>query len=231
MRHLAVIPDGGGRWAFERGLLRVNGYVRGTEAITDIIDAADELNLKFVTFYASSLENMQRGEAFSLSLSSVYVEYLTETLLPIAEARGYKMLFVGDFKKLTPELMACISRINAKTINNKGLTVSFVFAYDEMEEVAAAFNYVFTQKLLNADYTEASIEEVERYMYSAALPPVDAVIRYGGFRRFSGFLPFRTAYAELFFSDKLFPDASKGDIYDLMKAYKRIKRKFGRTER
>ena len=79
MRHLAVIPDGGGRWAFERGLLRVNGYVRGTEAVTDIIDAADELNLKFVTFYASSLENMQRGEAFSLSLSSVFPAFINIT--------------------------------------------------------------------------------------------------------------------------------------------------------
>ena len=230
LKHLAIIADGGGRWAYERGLPRVNGYVYGTLAMTDIIDAADELGVDFVTFYASSLENVRRGEAFSLSLSSVYVEYFTKTLLPIAETRGYRLLFVGDFKKLTPELMSCISTVNSKTINNHGMTVAFVFAYDEMEEVTAAFNYVFNQKLLNADYTEATIEEVERYMYSAALPPVDAVLRYGGQRRLSGFLPHRTAYAELFFLDKPFPDAQKGDIYALVKDFSRIKRKFGRIE-
>ena len=76
--------------------------------------------------------------------------------------------------------------------------------------------------------TPVTTQEVQQYMYSASLPPVDCLIRYGGAHRLSGFLPYSTAYAELFFLDKLFPDADKGDIYDIIKKYKKIKRKFGK---
>ena len=228
MKHLGIIPDGAGRWASGKGLPRVNGYFFGTKVISELIDAADELNIECLSFYCASVENIQkRGEAFSLSLSSVYVEYFLETLKPMALSRGYKVCFAGDFDKLSPELMSCIADLNARTINNIKMTIAFVFAYDGMEEVKEAFNYVFRQKLLNADYTEATIEEVERYMYSAALPPLDAVLRYGGVRRLSGFLPFSSVYAELFFTDKLFPDGDKGDIYDIVKKFRRVKRNFG----
>lgn len=227
MDHLAVIPDGGGRWATARKLPHVNGYLYGMRAVSDIIDAADELKIGCVSFYVSSMENYKRGDSLILALSSVYVDYIVKTLLPVSIARNYKLFFVGDYARLTPELMSCISRANAATINNTGMTVAFVFAYNGMEEVTKAFNYVFKQKLINANYTEATIAEVEPYMYSASLPPVDAVLRYGNCRRLSGFLPFRCTYAELFFSEKLFPDADKGDIYDLVKEYKKIKRNFG----
>ncbi len=225
--HLAVIPDGAGRWAAKRNLPRVNGYLYGTRAITDIIDACDELRLACVSFYVSSAENKKRGAGASLALSSVYADYLENTLLPICKERGYRLFFVGDYQSLTPELMGTISKANAATINNRGMTLAFVFAYNGMDEITKAFNYVFAQKLVNADYTSTTIEEVEQYMYSASLPPVDALIRYGGYKRLSGYLPFRTTYAEMFFLDKLFPDADKGDVYDVMKQYKKIKRNFG----
>ncbi len=225
--HLAVIMDGGGRYAQKRGLPRFNGYVAGTPAILDIIDACDELSLSCVSFYVSSKENLARGISESLAISSVYVEFIENTLLPICKTRGYKLFFVGDFESLTPELMQTIAKANAQTINNRGLTIAFVFSYNGMQEVTKAFNYVFNQKLINGVFTPVTIPEVQQYMYSASLPPVDALIRYGGQRRISGFLPFSIAYAELFFSDKLFPEADKGDIYDLIKEYKKIKRKFG----
>lgn len=227
--HLAIIPDGAGRWAAARKLPRINGYLYGTNAITDIIDACDELKLSCVSFYVSSSENAKRGTAAALALSSVYVDYLDNILLPICRERGYRLFFVGDYQSLTAELMRTISRANSLTINNKGMTVAFVFSYNGMDEITKAFNYVFAQKLVNADYTSTTIEEVEQYMYSASLPEVDALLRYGGHKRLSGFLPFRTTYAELFFSDKNFPDADKGDIYDVIKQFKKIKRNFGGT--
>lgn len=228
MKHLGIIPDGAGRWAAKRNLPRVNGYYFGIEVMSDFIDAADELGINCLSFYCSSIENIERrGEAYSLSLSSVYVDFFEKKLKKMALSRGYKICFAGDFKKLSPELMSCISNLNALTINNRKMTVAFVFAYDGMEEVKEAFNYVFQQKLLNADYTEATIEEVQRYMYSAALPPLDAVIRYGGVNRLSGYLPFSAAYAELFFFDKLFPDADKGDVYEVVKEFRLTKRNFG----
>lgn len=219
--------DGGGRYAESRKLPRINGYIYGTRAILDIIDACDEQKLSCVSFYVSSKENLSRGIAEKLAISSVYVDFIQNTLLPICVTRGYKLFFVGDYEQLTPELMATIAKANSATINNRGLTIAFVFAYNGMEEVTKAFNYVFEKKLINMSYTPATIAEVEQYMYSAALPPVDALIRFGGQRRLSGFLPFATTYAELFFSDKLFPEADKGDIYDVIKQYKKIKRKFG----
>ncbi len=225
--HLAVIMDGGGRYAQKRKLPRINGYIDGTRSILDIIDACDELSVSCVSFYVSSKENLARGISESLAVSSVYVDFIEKTLLPICKTRGYKLFFVGDFESLTPELMATIANANSQTINNRGLTVAFVFAYNGMQEVTKAFNYVFNQKLISGIFTPVTIPEVQQYMYSASLPPVDALLRYGGQRRVSGFLPFSIAYAELFFSDKLFPEADKGDVYDLMKEYKKIKRTFG----
>ncbi len=225
--HLSVIMDGGGRYATKRGLPRINGYIYGTRAILDIIDACDELSLSCVSFYVSSRENLARGISENLAVSSVYVEFIEKKLLPICITRGYKLFFVGDFESLTPELMQTIAKANSQTLNNRGLTIAFVFSYNGMQEVTKAFNYVFNQKLINGVFTPVTIPEVQQYMYSASLPPVDALIRYGGYKRLSGFLPFSIAYAELFFNDKLFPEADKGDIYDLMKEYKKIKRNFG----
>lgn len=225
--HLAVIMDGGGRYAEKRGLPRINGYMYGTRSILDIVDACDELSISCVSFYVSSKENLARGISENLAVSAVYVEFIEKTLLPICITRGYKLFFVGDFESLTPELMQTISKANSQTINNRGLTIAFVFSYNGMQEVTKAFNYVFNQKLISGIFTPVTIPEVEQYMYSASLPPVDALLRYGGRRRLSGYLPFSVQYAELFFSDKLFPEADKGDIYDLIKEYKKIKRTFG----
>lgn len=225
--HLAVIMDGGGRYAEKRGLPRYNGYKYGTRAILDIIDASDELSLSCVSFYVSSKENLARGISENLAISSVYVDFIEKTLLPICKTRGYKLFFVGDFEALTPELMYTISKANSQTINNNGLTIAFVFSYNGMQEVTNAFNHVFNQKLISGIFTPVTIPEVQQQMYSASLPPVDALIRYGGYRRLSGYLPFSVQYAELFFNDKLFPEADKGDIYDVIKEYKKIKRKFG----
>lgn len=225
--HLAVIMDGGGRYAEKRGLPRINGYMYGTRSILDIVDACDELSISCVSFYVSSKENLARGISENLAVSAVYVEFIEKTLLPICITRGYKLFFVGDFESLTPELMQTISKANSQTINNRGLTIAFVFSYNGMQEVTKAFNYVFNQKLISGIFNPVTIPEVEQYMYSASLPPVDALLRYGGRRRLSGYLPFSVQYAELFFSDKLFPEADKGDIYDLIKEYKKIKRTFG----
>ncbi len=225
--HLAVIMDGGGRYASQRKLPRINGYIYGTHAILDIVDACDEQNVSCVSFYVSSKENLARGIGEKLAISSVYVDFIEKTLLPVCKSRGYKLFFVGDFEALTPELMATIAMANAKTLNNKGMTIAFVFAYNGMQEVASAFNSVFKQKLINGVYSPVTIPEVEDVMYSASLPPVDALVRYGGARRLSGFLPFSVAYAELFFLDKLFPEANKGDIYGILKEYRKITRKFG----
>ncbi|MBR3685455.1 MAG: di-trans,poly-cis-decaprenylcistransferase [Clostridia bacterium] len=226
--HLSVIMDGGGRYAASKGLLRFNGYIFGTRAILDIIDASDENRVSHLSFYVSSKENLTRGIGEKLAISSVYVDFIQNTLLPICKTRGYKLFFVGDFEALTPELMSTIASANAQTINNRGMTIAFVFAYNGMQEVTDAFNQVFKQKLISGVLTPVTTQEVQQYMYSASLPPVDCLIRYGGAHRLSGFLPYSTAYAELFFLDKLFPDADKGDIYDIIKKYKKIKRKFGK---
>ena len=225
--HLAVIMDGGGRYAAKRGLPRVNGYIYGTRAILDIIDACDELSLSCVSFYVSSRENLARGLSESLSVSSVYVDFIEKTLLPICKTRGYKLFFVGDFESLTPELMQTIAKANSQTINNRGLTIAFVFSYNGMQEVTKAFNYVFNQKLINGVFTPVTIPEVQQYMYSASLPPVDALIRYGGYKRLSGYLPFSIAYAELFFTEKLWPDLKEQDVDEIIENFKTRSRRYG----
>jgi undecaprenyl diphosphate synthase len=227
MRHLAIIIDGNGRWAVSRGLERLSGHAEGARAVARAIEAADEMRLECISFYAFSTENFKRGPQETLGIFAILAGFLEETLLPLVKERNLRLRFIGDLERLTPELLTSISRVNIAGLNNRGMTVVIAVGYGGRDEIAKAFNLLMEQKLLNSDFSHITFDDIARYLYTANLPDPDVVWRFGGHRRLSNFLPLQTVYSELFFTQKLWPDFQKEDLYKLCAEYKTIKRNFG----
>lgn len=227
MRHLAIIIDGNGRWAVARGMERYFGHAEGAKAVARAIEAAYEMRLECLTLYAFSTENFKRGAQETLSIFAVLVGFLEETLLNLVKTYNLRVRFIGDLTRLTPELLASISKVNVAGLNNKGMTVVIAVGYGGREEVAQAINMLMQQKLLNSDATPVTYQDISRFLYTANLPDPDAVWRFGGYKRLSNFLPMQSVYAELFFTEKLWPDFQKEDLYKLCADFNRINRNFG----
>lgn len=227
MRHLAIIIDGNGRWAVTRGLERLNGHQEGAKAVIRAIEAADEMKLECITLYAFSTENFKRGPQETLGIFSILAGFLEDDLLSLVKTRGLKVRFIGDLARLTPELLTSISKVNVAGLNNKGMTVVIAVGYSGRDEIAQAFNILLEQKLLNSDASPITYEELSRYLYTANLPDPDAVWRFGGYKRLSNFLPLQTVYSELFFTEKLWPDFQKEDLYKICAEFHKIRRNFG----
>lgn len=227
MKHIAVIMDGNGRWATEKGLPRLSGHVAAKDAVLQLIEAADELKISVISLYAFSEDNFKRDNSEILGIFGIISDFLITTLIPMANARNYKLMFIGNLSKVPSDLLVNISKANQKTINNSGMKIIIAIAYSGREEIVRAFNLMLEQKLINADYSPVFGEDVEKYLYTATVPDPDAIVRYGGYMRLSDFMPYQGCYSELFFLDKFFPDASKHDIYEIVKNFKKIQRNFG----
>lgn len=227
MKHLAIIMDGNGRWATMRGLERTAGHAEGAKAVLRAVEAAEQLGLECLSLYAFSTENHRRSKREVLGIFGIIAEFLDEVLLPYAMRKGLRIRFIGDMSRITSELMSSIARVNAATINHTGMTVVIALSYGGREEVVRAVNLLIENKLLNGDYRKISYEELEPYLYTVNLPDPDAVWRFGGYQRLSGFMPLQTTYSELFFSDKLWPDFQAEDMFVLAARFAQIKRNFG----
>lgn len=227
MKHLAIIMDGNGRWATMRGLDRTAGHAEGAKAVLRAVEAAEQLGLECLSLYAFSTENHRRSKREVLGIFGIIAEFLDEVLLPYAMRKGLRIRFIGDMSRITPELMSSIARVNAATINHTGMTVVIALSYGGREEVVRAVNLLIENKLLNGDYRKISYKELEPYLYTVNLPDPDAVWRFGGYQRLSGFMPLQTTYSELFFSDKLWPDFQAEDMFVLAARFAQIKRNFG----
>ncbi|MDD3947164.1 MAG: polyprenyl diphosphate synthase [Clostridia bacterium] len=227
MRHLAIIIDGNGRWAVSRGLERLSGHAEGAKAVARAIEAAYEMKLECVTFYAFSTENFKRGTRETLGIFAILAGFLEETLLPLVQTRGLRVRFIGNLARLSSDLLTIISKVNVAGLNNRGMTVVIAVGYSGRDEIAQAINILIEQKLLNSDASPVTYEELSRFLYTANLPDPDAVWRFGGYKRLSNFLPLQTVYSELFFTEKLWPDFQKEDLYKLCNDFKKIKRNFG----
>jgi undecaprenyl diphosphate synthase len=227
MKHLGIIMDGNGRWATERGLPRLSGHESGAKAVLEIIDAADELKISILSLYAFSLDNFKRDALEVLGIFGIISDFLAKTLIPLAKSRNYRLMFIGDFSKLPSHLMLSVSKANQATLNNTGMKIIIALAYSGKMEIKDAFNLILEEKLNNGDYSPITQDDIEKHLYTATIVNPDAILRFGGEKRLSDFMLYQAAYTELFFEDKMFPDATKKDIYQVVNEYNKIRRNFG----
>ena len=219
--HIAIIMDGNGRWASEKGLERSNGHIRGYENIKPIVIAAKELGVKYLTLYAFSTENWNRPKEeieFILNLAANVIDKETDEL----NKNKVNISHLGSKDKLPSDILDKIRRSEILTKKNKEFYLSMAFNYGSRNEI------VQTIKNINVlDKDKITEKKVSENLSKNKFPDPDLVIRTGGQKRLSNFLLWESAYSELFFLDIFWPDFSKKNLTDVIEEFSKRKRNFG----
>ncbi len=216
--HVGIIMDGNGRWATKRKLPRLAGHKQGLKVAENIIDYCNNIGIKFLSLYVFSTENWKRPKAEVDGLFALAKNYLDNTVK--ASEGNVKVVVSGDILALPLPLRNKISKTVCLTQNNTGICVNLCINYGGQTEIVDAVN-----KLVSSG-SAITKENLEGALYNA-LPPVDVIVRTGGEKRLSNFLLYQSAYAELFFTDTLWPDFTEKHLQNILDEYFLRTRKFG----
>ncbi|HWV24499.1 MAG TPA: polyprenyl diphosphate synthase [Thermomicrobiales bacterium] len=222
-RHVAIIMDGNGRWASARGLSRVEGHEAGTRNIRRITYRAGELGIKYLTLWAFSTENWRRPQEEIAGLMRILGEAI-ETQTAELHAQGAQLRHIGDLDALDPELRQSVLDAIELTKDNDRLVLTLAFNYGGRAEMLHAIRRMIEDGLSPEDVTE---DAVAQRLYMPDLPDADLIIRTSGEERLSNFLLWQGAYAELFFTEKFWPDFGPDDLTEAALDFSQRERRFG----
>ncbi|WP_420551601.1 isoprenyl transferase [Tenacibaculum aiptasiae] len=227
--HIAVIMDGNGRWAKGKGMQRVFGHRNALTAIRETADAASDLGVKFLTLYAFSTENWNRPKLEVDALMSLLVTTLKKEL-PEFQRKNVRVNAVGNIASLPKSAQKILAKVIDETKNNTKITLSFALSYGSREEIVNAIKNI-SKKVVNNQLDIEKIDEkiINNHLYTFNLPDVDFMIRTSGEQRISNFLLWQMAYAELYFTDILWPDFRREHLFDAIIDYQNRERRFGKT--
>ncbi|KTE16724.1 UDP pyrophosphate synthase [Sphingopyxis sp. H115] len=211
--------DGNGRWAKKRLLPRVAGHKAGVEAVRTIVRAAGDLGLEAMTLYAFSSENWKRPEEEVSDLMGLMKRFILSDLDEFA-ANDVKLKVIGNWRALAPDVVALIDNALERTAGNKRTTLAVALNYGAQDELVRAASAAAAQGDITAEAIEANLD-------TADMPPLDLLIRTSGEVRLSNFLLWQSAYAELYFTDKLWPDFTPADLKAALDQFARRDRRYG----
>ena len=225
--HIAIIMDGNRRWAKEKDLETKQGHKEGAENLKRIAKYANEIGIKYLTVYAFSTENWKRTEEEVGALMFLLKWYLND-LLNSSDLDNVKINVLGDITRLDPGIQKLILKLEDKTKDYTGLKLNIAFNYGGRDEITRAVKSIATSVKNN----EISVEDINEDLisntiYTAGMPDPDLLIRPGGEKRISNFLPWQLSYTEFIFTDKYWPDFNRDDLDEAILEYERRNRKFG----
>ncbi len=228
-RHVAVIMDGNGRWAQQRGLPRVEGHRMGARAVREVVECARELGIPHLTLYAFSLENWGRPEPEVRTLMGLLQEFLVREL-PLMQKHRIRLRTIGDVESLPFAVRQLLTRTVAATAGYEEMTLTLALSYAGRNEIVRAVRTIAADAAAGA----LSPEDITEEMFSGRLdtagtPDPDLVIRTSGEIRISNFLLWQSAYAEFVFTDVLWPDFGKPEFLQALEEFSRRQRRFGLT--
>ena len=218
-RHVAIIMDGNGRWAKQRHLPRVVGHQRGVEAVRELVRAARQMGLEALTLYAFSTENWRRPEDEVSALMGLLRRYIIADLDEFV-ANNVKLRIIGNYQALASDLVALIEDALARTAHNDGTTLVIALNYGAQDEIARAAAKAAAKGPITPETIEAELD-------TAGLPPLDLLIRTSGEVRLSNFLLWQAAYAELWFTDVLWPDFKPAHLQEALAQFGNRERRYG----
>ena len=225
--HVAIIMDGNGRWATNRGWPRLVGHRKGAERVKEIVRCAPDLGIRWLTIYAFSTENWKRSTEEVLGLMSIFARYIQREADRLA-AEGVRMRFIGDRSRLDPKLQRLMAGIEERTAPLSRLNLTVAINYGGRDEILR------TIRSLGVDVAEGRLdpaaitdEMVSQRLDTAALPDPDLVIRTSGETRTSNFLPWQAAYAEYEFTETLWPDFAPAELASIVARFGNKERRFG----
>ena len=226
--HIAIIMDGNGRWAKKIGKQRIFGHENGTKSVKECISGALDLGIKNLTLYVFSMENWERPKFEVNALMKLLVSSL-EKKFDSLDKNNIKLTAIGDVNSLTSNTRKKLNEVISKTSKNNKLNLNLAISYGSRQELINAIK-IISYKVKNNIISEEKIDEniINEHLYTRNLPSVDLLIRTGGESRVSNFLLWQIAYAELFFTDILWPDFRKEDFFNAIVDYQNRERRFGK---
>ncbi len=225
--HVAIIMDGNGRWATEKGWPRLVGHRKGAERVKEIVRIAPDFGIKWLTIYAFSTENWKRSTEEVLGLMSIFARYIEREADRMA-AEGVRMRFIGDRTQLNDKLRRLMVDIEARTAPLSRLNLTVALNYggrDEMARATRSLAHAVVEGRLKPD--EITDETISGFLDTAGFPDPDLVIRTSGETRTSNFLPWQAAYAEYEFTPTLWPDFDRDALAKILGQYGNRERRFG----
>jgi len=228
--HVAIIMDGNGRWARSRGLPRTVGHQRGAEAVRRTVEGAVELGISYLTLYGFSSENWKRPLSEIDDLMALLRLYIRNEIDDL-DRNGVRIRVIGDRQKLAPDIVQLIEQAETRTHSNRQLNLTVALSYGGRAEIVQAAARIGGDIQAGRLKPEAVDEALfSRYLLTADLPDPDFVIRTSGEKRISNFLLWQSAYAELIFIDRLWPDFTKEDLAASILEYQQRDRRYGGTD-
>ena len=223
-RHIAIIMDGNGRWARQRGLPRLDGHREGVDAIPRVLDFLTAQGVQYLTLYAFSTENWLRPPDEVSGILQLFQESLQQESNLLME-KNIRVFHIGQSQRLSPDLRHAIDQVQQQTAANTGLILNLAFDYGGRQEILAA-----VQRLMQDGIPPEKLDETlfGSYLFTAHCPDPDLIIRTGGELRISNFLLWQSAYSEYYSTATLWPDLAAADLEDALDSYARRQRRFGR---
>ena len=228
-KHLAIIMDGNGRWAKQKGMLRAFGHENGTKAVRETVETCAKLGIENLTLYAFSTENWNRPKLEVDTLMKLLISSLKGELKTL-QNNDIRLNSIGNMDTLPASVKKELSEVIEKTKNNTRMTLTLALSYGSREEIVNAVRKI-SDKVKNNIISITDIDEsiINQHLYTQNLPDVDLVIRTSGEHRISNFLLWQIAYAEFYFTDVLWPDFREKDLYEAIISYQKRERRFGKT--
>lgn len=228
-KHLAIIMDGNGRWAKNQGLLRTLGHESGTKSVKEIIKSSAKLGIENLTLYAFSTENWNRPKVEVDTLMKILIRSLKKELKTLQD-NNIRLNTIGNLEKLPKTAQNELLGVIEKTKSNSRMVLTLALSYGSREEIVNAVRNI-SNKVKNNIISLDSIDDsiINEHLYTRNLPEVDLLIRTSGEHRISNFLLWQIAYAELYFTDVLWPDFKEQDLYEAIISYQKRERRFGKT--
>lgn len=226
--HIAIIMDGNGRWAKQKGKKRIYGHKHAVSAVRQTTEAAAELGIRYLTLYAFSTENWERPKDEINALMSLLVSTINSETKTLTE-NNIRLLAIGDFERMPQNVCKKLNEIIEHTAGNTGMSLILALSYSSRWEILNAVKEIAGEvRAGNLDPDQLNGEMFGKYLTTKDIPDPELLIRTSGEYRVSNFLLWQIAYAELFFTDKLWPDYTKEDLYTAILDYQHRERRFGK---
>jgi undecaprenyl diphosphate synthase len=228
-RHVAIIMDGNGRWATERGLPRTAGHEAGADSVREIVRACRALGVRYLTLYSFSTENWARPEDEVEALMVLLARYLQEERDEMME-NGIRLQGIGELERLPPHVRTLLREVSKYTANNEGLLLTLALSYGSRAEIVDAVRRIAGEVAagtLAPEQIDADV--ISRHLYTANMPDPDLLVRTSGELRLSNFLLWQVAYSELYVTDVMWPDFRRPHLEVALAAYAGRQRRFGKT--
>ena len=230
-KHVAIIMDGNGRWAEQKGLTREFGHENGVRSVKKIVEEANKLKIQYLTLFAFSIENWKRPGHEVETLMRLLVETLKDEFEDLLN-NNIRLNSIGDIESLPKEVKSELKDIIENTKNNSGMTLTLALSYGAKQEIFNAVKQISKKvkdEIICLDNFDDSI--INDHLYTKNLPNVDLLIRTSGEQRISNFMLWQIAYAELYFTETYWPDFSQEDFTNAIIEYQKRERRFGKTSK